>query len=50
MLHAKKEKIYLVYISKNNSDREKKFIPLMIREANIYEHEVKPIKSTLKKI
>ena len=40
VLHAKKEKIYLVSISKNNSDREKKFIPLMIREANIYEHEV----------
>ena len=40
VLHAKKEKIYLVYVSKNNSDREKKFIPLMIREANIHEHEV----------
>ena len=30
ILHIKKEKIYLAYVSKNNSNREKQVILLMI--------------------
>ena len=33
-MYAKKEKIYLAYVSKHYSDREKQVIPLMISDGD----------------
>ena len=39
VLHAKKEKIYLAYVSKHNLNREKQVILLMIPNGNGREAE-----------